>query len=261
MRTDMRKVLIERPRIGHSRRYHDIRARQNRTEFEDMPSCEGMRRPHRDRKEFSDLLGPLRSYLWSCRGRHWDDVWSEISAQLSNNTVDSHLKHIHVPQFIEIHTELVDGKVYSRNRRRFHSSHEIIDGLYVHPVTGLVCGEIATLVKKPKAFFLDDIAYDKGEDGVLRPKNWFNRRYTSTKYSRKIIGFEREAVYVNGFWYWVIFASVPAPSVDNSVVPSRVINHTCTDFVTGALVREGRYRADKRQMGALDLRRHGLVNA
>jgi hypothetical protein len=249
----MRKVLIERPRIGHSRSYHAVRARQNRAdELDDLPSCEGMRRPYNwdERKDFSDLLGPLRSYLWSCRGRHWDDVWSEISAQLSNNTVDSHLKHIHVPQFIEIKTILIDGKIYGRDR---YFGFREVAGLYVHPLTGLVCGEESTSRKTIKPLMLDGIAYDKGADDVLRPR-W------NSSISRKIVDFEREAAYIDGFWYWIVFDSVPPPLTEMTPGGVRVLNYQRTDIITKETVKSGRYRADKKQMASRDLRRHGLTN-
>jgi hypothetical protein len=263
MRTDMKKVLTERPRHGHNRSYHDIRARETRLDYDDLPSKEGIRRPYDwdERKEFSDLLGPLIRFLWSCRGRRWDVVWSEICGQLSNNTTGAHLKG-HVMSEVEIHTYLVDGEVFCRGRYRF--GFHLAAGLYVHPITGLLCGNEPQPrdARDPKVV-LDGIGYNKGEDGVLRARGW-NGHYGSKKmtgYSRKIIGFEREAVYVDGFWYWVVFATVPAPDVtiaENG--QKRVVNHVRTDFVTGKTVGEGRYRADKRQMGAPDMRRHGLIN-
>jgi hypothetical protein len=262
MRNDMRKVLIERPRAGSSRCYHEVRQRNNRvTDLDDLPSCEGMRRPYNwdERKEFSDLLGPLRKFLWSCRGRRWDDVYSEICAQLSNNTVDSHLKHIHVPQFIETDVRLRDGKLFTYGRYT-RGEHEV-SGLYVHPISGLVCNaEASPRPKGDPRVRVDDIPYRKGADGVLRPitGNWINRKHPH--YSRKIIGFEREAIWA-GVWYWVIFDSVPDVFRQLSATGYRLVHPERIDLVTGKTVKSGgRYRADKRQMSARDMRRHGLVN-
>lgn len=265
MRNDMRKVLIERPRFGHHRCYHDIRARQNRADLDDLPAKEGMRRPYgEDRKEFSDLLGPLRRFLWSCRGRRWDDVWSEICAQLSNNTVDSHLIS-HVRQMIVTNTTMIDGVICERGR--FFGFQEIT-GLYVHPVTGLVCGDMAEPRKKSvKPIIVDGIAYDKGADNVLRARSgwmrWRNRSSSQAKpYSRLIIGQENEAVYVDGFWYWVIFASVPPPTEIPTSTGSYLVHHEGRDFITGQVVVKpgSKYRADKRQMSSADMRRHNLTN-
>ena len=106
MRPDMKKVLTERPRYGSRRDYHEIRRRENRGDYEDLPAFQGMRAPHLRNyggKEFSDHVMPLIRYLWSCLGRRWDDVWSEISAQVpSGNTIDAHLKS-HIDSEIELH--------------------------------------------------------------------------------------------------------------------------------------------------------------
>jgi hypothetical protein len=269
MRKDMKKVLTERPRRGHGRCYHDIRASVTRLDYDDLPSKEGIQRCYgwSERKEFSDLLGPLKRFLWSCRGRRWDEVWSEICGQLSNNTTGAHLKG-HVMSEVEIHTYLdEEGAVRCRGRYIFGS--RIVSGLYVHPVTGLLCGnekKRASYRGAREPYYMQDgIGYRKGDDGVLRPRSsWpYRHRYGNgvPVYSRKIIGAEREAVYIGGFWYWVIFATVPAPDVtvaENG--EKRTVNYVRTDFVTGETVRQGRYRADKRQMGAPDLRRHGLIN-
>lgn len=257
MRIDMRKVLTERPRVGSSYTYHDVRARLNVTDPDDLPSHQGMRRPHIERKNFSDLLGPLRRFLWSSIGRPWNDVWSEICMHLSDNTVDSHLKD-HVRWEIETETVCVDDVVYSRSR---WNGLIIPDGLYVDPRTGLVCGDAPKRsVWKPDIeqtlVTLDDIVYIKGDDDVLRPRSYSHK--DNAHYSRKIIGFEREAVYVAGFWYWVVFASVPLPSRTQDGL--RVLIFPQIDFVTSKTVREGRYRAAKLQMAARDLRRHGLTN-
>ena len=259
MRTDMKKVLTERPRIGHDRSYHDIRARMTRINFDDMPTKEGMRRPYssrdEERKEFSDLIGPLRRFLTSCRGRRWDDVWSEICAQLSSNTVDSHLKD-HVLRDVDLHTVMVDGVVFVRSRYRGFIEP---DGLYVHPETGLVCGDIQwTRHYRRDYVYHDGIAYTPLENGVQHPVGYgLNVRYA---YDRKLIGPEREAFRVNGIWYWVVFATVPESTMrtENGYIK---VNTICTDIVTGKQKNTGeRYRANKRQMSSRDLRRYGLTN-
>lgn len=126
MRADMAKVLTERQRVGHSRCYHDIRSRHHRGEIEYLPTMEGMRRPHillDTAKQFSDLLGPLKRFLWSSRGRRWDDVWSEINAELPHNTTGAHLR-LHVSQEVTLQTELHRhaGRYFLCPRRRRRSA-------------------------------------------------------------------------------------------------------------------------------------------
>lgn len=79
MRTDMPRVITERPRIFHTSSYRDVRrAKFNHgRELEDLPSHEGMRRPFRRRgiaKQFSDHLAPLRRFLNKQVGRPWAAV-------------------------------------------------------------------------------------------------------------------------------------------------------------------------------------------
>jgi hypothetical protein len=258
----MKKVLTERPRVRGTISYHQIRSRQKNIDFDCLPTYEGMRRPYGwETKEFSDLINPLIRFLWSCRGRKWDDVWSEICEQLSDNTVDSHLKD-HVRMEVSNDVVLEDGKVFSLYK--YYRGFREVDGLYVHPETGILCGAEKRRAKWKKdnnIVYNDGIAYDLGEDDVLRPTI---RKYRDKDipYSRKLIGFETEAVYVRGYWYWVVFDTVPPPSYRRNAdhLPPLLINHICKDFVTGKEVREGRYRAGIRQMNRSDLRRHGLVN-
>jgi hypothetical protein len=257
MRTDMKKVLTERPRIGHGRSYHDIRARHNRADFDDLPSKEGMRRPYsshdEERKEFSDLIGPLRRFLHSCKGRRWDDVWSEICAQLSNNTVDSHLKD-HVLRDVDLHTLMIDDKVFVNTR--YGGIREPI-GLYVHPETGLVCGDAFrwwSRHDRTEYVYHDGIAYTQLENGILHS---VGNRYD---FDRKLIGREKEGFKANGIWYWAVFATVPHSTMrtENGYIK---INTVCIDIVTGKHRNTGeRYRANKLQMASRDLRRHGLTN-
>lgn len=105
---------------------------------------------------------------------------------------------------------------------------------------------------------LDGISYVRGDDDVLRAARPSSK--TGNGFSRKIVGPEREAVYVTGCWYWVVFASVPSPTRVLTSAGYKEVQHERTDFVTGRAVKAGRYRADKRQMSARDLRRLGLVN-
>lgn len=266
MRTDMKKVLTERPRAGHDRCYHEVRAKENRGDPDDLPRNRGMRAPYMTgydlAKEFTDLLGPLKRFMWSCIGRRWDDVWSEICGQLSNNTVDAHLRD-HVRREIDVDTVLIGGEVFYRSR---FNGYQTPGGLFVHPTTGIVCGEPSRRAawKDTRPLVTrDGIRYRAGEDGVLYPpgETWqrhWNRWFTPKP--RKLIGFEREAVQVDGIWYWVVFASVPP--VSQMLTPNgyRPVHHVCRDFVTGIDVNVGRYRADKKQMAGRDLRRHGLKN-
>jgi hypothetical protein len=263
MRNDMKKVLTERPRAHSSWRYRDVRAKQNNAarDLDDLPHFQGMRRPYGwDTKEFSDLLGPLIRYLRSCIGRKWDDVWSEICQQLSNNTVDSHLKE-HVMMEVETKTVLVDGEVLCHSRFGvLRSPHR----LYVDPSSGRLAAAPPrhdSGGKREQVVVVDGLRYKKDEAGILHPsRQWWKQGWYTENYPRKIIGKEKEAFLVDGIWYWAVFATVPPRPVKQTPTGTILGYISRQDIVTGQMCTEGRYRADKRQLSSRDLRHHDLSN-
>lgn len=176
MRADMAKVVTERPRRGHGLPSLKTGVRLNTTEIHAMTDDEdggdrdgtqfssigsgsglksGMKAKRNgrnlgvtrakasqggqygwDSKEFSDLLGPLRKYLRKQVGRPWNTIYSELSATLDKRSLSG--RHIwgHILSDIEVHCYMgIDGKVYSRKPYQSWP----VDGLFVHPTTGLVC--------------------------------------------------------------------------------------------------------------------------
>lgn len=90
-----------------------------------------------DTKSLSDVLGPLRGYLRKQVGRPWDDVFSELSHTLDRRSTSG--SHIWDHVMSEVQTNCwmgVDGVIYGRAPyRRTYA----VDGLYVHPFTGVLC--------------------------------------------------------------------------------------------------------------------------
>jgi hypothetical protein len=261
MRSDMKKVLTERPRHGRFFSYHDFRQRDSRGDYDLLPSYQGMRRPYRlnwgDCKEFSDLLGPLIRYLHGCVGRRWDDVWSEICQQVDSTSVTGRHLRSHVESEVEQNCSVEDGVVYARPRR--WRPVTAISGLYVHPISGLLCdGGRRTYGRDRDTEYtsLDGCTYRKKGQVLI----------SSSGPARRVIEHgKKEAACFNGIWHWIIFAVVPPPRrvVDlDSTGARRVrfLNHACTDIVTRQAVTRGHYRAGKRQMSSADLRRNGLEN-
>ena len=84
MRSDMAKVLVERPRGGYRCAGKGYLKDLQRTPIEEMRSREGIKaRARGNRKWFNDHLGPLRRFLLSNVGRPWDVVYSEICRGLA----------------------------------------------------------------------------------------------------------------------------------------------------------------------------------
>lgn len=150
MRKDMSKVIVERPRLGHS----DGKLRPGRTrplEDEDGEPLRA-RAPARSRpvktKALNENLAPLRRYLAAQVGRPWNKVYSEISANLKpTSTVQQHVRD-HIEDFVAVKTRMVAGKVRTA-RARFGGPDVAIEEdwrpFFVHPRTGL-------LKRNPKPF-------------------------------------------------------------------------------------------------------------
>ena len=146
MREDMSKVVIERPRSGHSlpSAKTGLRLRQydESDEFDELPRrVSGTRNKHlrpRNTKHFSDLLGPLRRYLRSNVGRPWDKVYSEMKQHLDNRKTTGRHIFEHVEREVVLDCfETEDRKVYERSR--FGGRVFPVTGFYVHPRTRLLC--------------------------------------------------------------------------------------------------------------------------
>jgi len=264
VRTDMKKVLTERPRRGGIYSYKDFRSRENHGDPDHLPRCQGMRFPYGyDRKNFSDLLGPLKAYLRNSVGRRWDDIYSEISQVVgSGNTVDQHLRD-HVMMEVETDTFVVDGHVYtlgSRYNRGFAPPH----GLYVDPVDGVLRWWERPRATYPKQKQVNGVWYTCGDDGILYPPKE-NRVYRKGAiYLIKLLPDDQQAVQIDGIWYLVEWAETPPPVdreyIDGERIMRRRVYFPRFDFLRRDMVQEGRYAAGKRQMSSRDLRKHGLTN-
>lgn len=139
MRPDMNEVLIERPRRGmriKTRRNNKPRVR----EYVDEDSYARDLRPSiMKSKHFSDLLGPLRRWLRSQVNRPWDKVWSELCAGIDQRSVTGRHLLDHARGEVKLECEVgVDRKIYATTGWWRHRHRAPVEGLYVHPHTGLL---------------------------------------------------------------------------------------------------------------------------
>ena len=143
MRRDMSKVVTERPRYGHANPSKKTALRIRRFELEDefdhLPKRISSSRHSQHgwaAKEFSDRIGPLRRFLRSRIGRHWDQVYSEMSQSLDKRSLTG--RHIWAHVWIEVARNCTigsDGKVYPNPK---YGRHFPVRGLYIHPKTGIL---------------------------------------------------------------------------------------------------------------------------
>ena len=136
MRSDMFKVIVERPRKGKG---WIPKGTRRRIDF-DGPSHAGMRagvgRPH-----LNENLSPLKRYLYKQVGRPWDKVWSEIAANIDRrSTVQRHI-YQHIDDFIAVDVEWKNGAWSNQReagRTYFWRDLSMRQPLYVDPRTGLI---------------------------------------------------------------------------------------------------------------------------
>lgn len=145
MRDDMAKVVTERPRRGHGNKSKKttglpIRRYDPEVDYDEpvrLPVSRG-RQYGWNAKEFSDLINPLKRYLRSCVGRPWNKVHSELSQKLDRRSISGSHIWDHVMWEIETDCFIGPDRLAYSNKRKHHRGDSAIDGLYVHPRTGLI---------------------------------------------------------------------------------------------------------------------------
>lgn len=275
MRADMAKVIVERPRL------HRYSRKGRRVELEDMPFQIGMirdRREHHGHKQLNENLAPLRRFLHKQVGRRWDDVYSEIAANLRvTSTVQQHVRD-HVEDFVDLHGQEDRWITVFRSSGRAERVRLIPwQELYVDPADGILK--------------LNDI---KKNRKVNRLREERERPVTSVKLDAM-----RELKLIDGVWFEVDYAPFPTPQyaeypevrhirhrswdrkspvVQYEIVVRKLISAPVFDVVKRELVSagppvdeesvrqrwqketSGRYAVAKRQLSTRMLRHHGLAN-
>lgn len=111
MRWDMHEVVIERPRGGPRGPRRGVKWDPRVHDPELIPSRESTSRHRGGTKHLSDVLGPLKRFLDRAVGRPWDDVYSELRAGLSPDS----LLHMHILEHLDHMVDRV-GRGYGRWR-------------------------------------------------------------------------------------------------------------------------------------------------
>lgn len=145
MRSDMAKVVTERPRRGHANPSKKTGKRLSKDEFDNDDHGSSRAPVSRRRqygwnsKEFTDVLGPLRGYLRKQVGRPWNKVFSELSQFLDKRSITGQHIFDHVKWEIILNVRIGDNGVVYEYPARYGTLSSLGNGtLYVHPVTGLV---------------------------------------------------------------------------------------------------------------------------
>lgn len=204
MRTDMDKLICERQRINSGSRSHKTGLRLPLiADFEDYDSGPQRLSSARHRQEYGHLnckrlnenLSPLKRYLYASIGRPWDDVYSEIRANIDmRKAIGLHVMQ-HLWQYVERFPDMVDGVPhYPDHKYRYYSE---LDGMYVHPETGLLCNHERKERKRPApevtqihwhgGFYFELITLKKSVCGCTTERveiNEAERKYHSRRHRR-----------------------------------------------------------------------------
>jgi hypothetical protein len=242
MRSDMSKVIVERPRLRIPLKNGSAYPRghlENRwaPDFENAPRIESMGRAY-GKKWLNENLQPLVRFLRSRVGRRWDDVHSEIAAQIScNSAVQKHVLD-HLRHYVVESVRIVGTTVEHLGYRGYEPlrSHGMNFCFYVHPDTRELC--LAPIAPRKRKKKVDP--------------------------DRLVLARDRELRRINGIWYEIEVAPIPrdpfARAACFDVVERTVLDGR--DYDRGArenvLWQAGRYAARKRQLSTREINRHSL---
>ncbi len=135
MRSDMPKLLVERPRGGWRGRKSRPHLRAIR-DLDSLPERVSIGRDNLRTKWLSENLAPLVRFLDRRVGRPWDQVYSEIRAHVRfEDPIQLHVLQ-HLWHFVERHVDMIDGWPHERPSGRRLSSYR--RSFYICPVTGLL---------------------------------------------------------------------------------------------------------------------------
>lgn len=139
----MYEVLIERPRggAGWGRRWQRISWRcldLDEDGVRDGGPTRQRIKPRCPSKWLNENLAPLQRFLVRRLGRPWNEVYSEICAQIAMRSAVQ--KHVidHLRQYVELHPIFIDGKPHhpAASGGMYHPLSGYGNGFYVCPQTG-----------------------------------------------------------------------------------------------------------------------------
>ena len=139
MRSDMAKVIVERPRIAWQRqsRPKGYRRYLQKTGIDELPAREPMLGRLNGTKHFNEHLGPLRRFLRSQVGRPWNKVHSEICRYIRPDSVVQNHVLTHVWDYVAVNVVMTHGIPCFGESRRIGMPIRAGE-LYVCPHSGLL---------------------------------------------------------------------------------------------------------------------------
>ena len=180
MRSDMAKVIVERPRIfsRHPSRKKGYRKSLQSVPVDELPRGEPMLGRWKGRSRYlNEHLGPMRRFLRSNIGRPWNKVHQELCEHVSfDNAVQAHVL-VHIYEYVNLHVEVEDkATVYSKSHRWYTFKLEE-DTMYVCPNSGILKVVQANRRHSPA----DRIRKDAGVQYLKLDNIWWEVHLSSTE--------------------------------------------------------------------------------
>jgi hypothetical protein len=244
MRSDMSKVIVERPRLRFPLKNGSAYPRgrlENRwaPRLEDAPRTESMGGTYKG-KWLNENLQPLVRFLRSRVGQRWDEVYSEIAAQIScKSAVQKHVLD-HLRDYVVENVEIVGTTVKYIPHRGYETleSRGMRLRFYTRPDTRELC--LAPMVPRKR------------------------RAKEKVDPDRRVLSRDQELRRILGVWYQIEVEPIPRdPSARAACFD--VIERSALDASTyqagarsNVLWQTGRYAARKRQLSTREILRRSL---
>lgn len=241
MRQDLAKLMVERPRGGGRIKIHRRKHNQKSAWRDgDAPSRGSMSR-NRGTKWLSEYFSPLIRILRSQRGALWDEVYSEIAAQIRpNNVVQKHVLD-HLFDFVIDETWTEGGRDYGM----LYWGHSIpLDRPQHRRDLFYVC---------PRTRRLGEVAYQKSSKAVRERTREVRIAGPSTQIRR-----------INGVWYAFELKPIPKGLAARQGISDRLFMVPIRDLLNSdrgrtrlraAYGSADVYAASKRQLGKKEIRK------
>lgn len=143
MRSDMDKVIVERPRYGSRlpSRKKGYRKLVQTIPFDELPTKEPLLGRWKGLERcLNEHLGPMRRFLRSNVGRPWNSVHRELCEHISfSNAVQAHVLQ-HIEQYVRQNVSVESpSNVYMVGGNRWFATHPLgVGEMYVCPRSGLL---------------------------------------------------------------------------------------------------------------------------
>lgn len=176
MRSDMAKVIVERPRYG-SRTLAKKKGYSKylqKTPIDEMPLRESMLGRWQGMDKFlNEHLGPMRRFLRSNIGRPWNKVHQELCEHVSfDNAVQGHVLE-HIYQYVHKHVDVQDSLTVIERSCRGGSPRRLREGeMYVCPNSGL----LKQVRKNRREKLLDRVKVNSHTFLIRKGQQWWEVR-------------------------------------------------------------------------------------